>query len=85
VLNFFFPGLGYIYTGLGRNMGEIVFGVLIFVFYFVGFEVGYLIDILTYVPSTSPVNVSPYAALIILAFLLPFAFAYDGYRRAKLP
>ncbi len=84
-LNFFFPGLGYIYTGLGRNMGEIIFGALVFIFYFVGFEVGYLIDILTYVPPTTPVNVSPYATLILLAFLLPFAFAYDGYRRAKSP
>jgi len=83
VLNFFFPGLGYVYNGIGRNMGEIIFGALIFAFYFVGFEVGYLIDILTYVPPTTPVNVSPYAALILLAFLLPFAFAYDGYRRAR--
>jgi hypothetical protein len=85
VLNFFFPGLGYIYTGLGRDVGEIIFGALVFVLYFVGFEVGYLIDILTYVPQTTQVNVSPYAALILLAFLLPFAFAYDGYRRAKSP
>jgi len=83
VLNFFFPGLGYIYTGLGRDTGLIIFGTLVFVFYFIGFEVGYLIDILTYVPPTTPVNVSPYAALILFAFLLPFAFAYDGYRRAK--
>jgi hypothetical protein len=82
-LNFFFPGLGYIYTGLGRDMGEIIFGALIFVFYFVGFEVGYLIDILTYVPPATPVNVSPYTALILLSFFLPFAFAYDGYQRAK--
>jgi len=77
------PGLGYIYTGLGRDTAEVVFGSLVFVFYFVGFEIGYLIDLLTYVPSNAPVNVSPYAALILLAFLLPFAFAYDGYRRAK--
>jgi len=83
VLNFFFPGLGYVYAGLGRDMGEVIFGGLVFLFYFVGFEVGYLIDIITYVPSTAPVSVSPYAALILLAFLLPFAFAYDGYRRVK--
>jgi hypothetical protein len=82
-LNFFFPGLGYVYTGFGRDAGEVVFGALVFVLYFIGFEVGYLIDILTYVPPTTPVNVSPYTALILLAFLLPFAFAYDGYRRAK--
>jgi len=84
VLNFFFPGLGYIYTALGRDTGQIIFGALVFVFYFIGFEVGYLVDILTYVSPTTSVNVSPYAALILLAFLLPFAFAYDGYRRAKL-
>jgi len=85
VLNFFFPGLGYIYTGIGRNMTEIIFGALVFIFYFIGFEVGYLIDTLTYIPPTTPAAVSPYAALILLAFLLPFAFAYDGYKRAKLP
>jgi len=85
VLNFFFPGLGYIYTGIGRDTREIIFGTLVFIFYFVGFEVGYLINILTYVPSTTPVNVSPYAALLLLAFLMPLAFAYDGYRRAKSP
>lgn len=83
MLNFIFPGLGYIYIGLGRDMGETIFGALVFIFYFIGFEVGYLIDILTYVPSTTPVSISPYATLILLAFLLPFAFAYDGYRRAK--
>jgi len=84
-LNFFFPGLGYVYVGLGRDTGEIIFGGLVFVLYFIGFEVGYLIDLITYVPSTTPANVSPYAVIILLAFLLPFAFAYDGYRRAKSP
>jgi hypothetical protein len=83
ILNFLFPGTGYIYTGLGRDIGEVIFGALVFVFFFLGFEVGYLIDILTYVAPSTPVSVSPYAALILLAFLLPFAFAYDGYRRAK--
>jgi hypothetical protein len=84
-LNFFFPGLGYVYLGLNHDAGEVIFGGLVFVLYFIGFEVGYLIDLITYVPSTTPVSVSPYAALILLAFLLPFAFAYDGYRRAKSP
>jgi hypothetical protein len=83
VLNFFFPGLGYVYVGLGRDMGETIFGALVFVFYFIGFEVGYLVDAITYVPSSTPASISPYAALILLAFLLPFAFAYDGYRRAR--
>jgi len=84
-LNFFFPGLGYIYIGLGRNTGEIIFGGLVFVCFFIGFEVGNVIDLITYVPPTTQVSVSPYTAVILLAFLLPFAFAYDGYRRAKSP
>jgi len=84
-LNFLFPGLGYIYIGLGRATGETIFGGLVFVFYFIGFEVGNVIDLITYEPPTTPVNVSPYTAVILLAFLLPFAFAYDGYRRAKSP
>lgn len=71
------------YTGLGRNIGELIFGVLVFVFFFIGFELGFIIDIFTYTPSATPNSVSPYAALIFLAFLLPFAFAYDGYQRAK--
>jgi hypothetical protein len=82
-LNFFFPGLSYVYVGLGSDTGETILRDLVFVFYFIGFEVGYPIDLLTYVPSTTPVNDSRHTALILLAFLLPFAFAYDGYRKAK--
>jgi len=84
-LNFFFPGLGYMCVGLSRDTGEVIFGGTIFVLYFIGFEIGYLIDLITYMPTNTPASVSPYATLILLAFLLPFAFAYDGYRRAKSP
>jgi len=72
-------------VGLSRDTGEVIFGGTIFVLYFIGFEIGYLIDLITYMPTNTPASVSPYATLILLAFLLPFAFAYDGYRRAKSP
>jgi hypothetical protein len=82
-LNFLLPGAGYVYTGIGRDMGEVIFGVLVFTFFFIGFEVTFIAEALTYSPSPSSSSVSPDAALIFLVFLLPFAFAYDGYRRAK--
>jgi len=84
-LNLFLPGTGYVYVGMGRNIGEMIFGTLVFLFYFVGFEVTFVAELFTYTPSvpTSTGSVSPYDALIFLVFLLPFAFAYDGYRRAR--
>ena len=83
LLNLFLPGVGYIYTGIGRDSGQAIFGVLIFVFFFIGLEVGVVASAITYTPSGTTGSISPYAALIFLTFLLPFAFAYDGYRRAK--
>lgn len=71
------------YTGAGRDVGQVIFGILVFLFFFIGFEVGFIFDISTYAPSSYVAPVSPYAALISLAFFLPFAFAYDGYCRAK--
>jgi len=82
VLNLLIPGTGYIYTGFGRDMGELIFGGLVFLFYFIGFEVGVVGEALT-TPTPASGPVSPYAAVLLLAFLLPFAFAYDGYRRAR--
>lgn len=82
LLNFFFPGVGYAYTGLGRDTSEVIFGALVFVFFFLGFEVGVVGDAFTTtVTSTAPP--SAFAPLLLLVFLLPFAFAYDGYHRAK--
>ncbi len=88
LLNLFLPGLGYVYTGIGRDAGEMIFGALVFVFFFIGFDVSVVGNILTTLPTSTsppptPVSVSPFEALILLLFLLPFAFAYDGYRRAK--
>ena len=93
LLNFFLPGLGYVYVGIGREAGEMVFGVLVFIFYFVGFYVTFAAEILAIAPTTTSTaassaastgSASPFASLVLLVALLPFAFAYDGYRRAKL-
>jgi hypothetical protein len=82
ILNLFIPGTGYIYTGFGRDTGELIFGGLVFLFYFIGFEVGVVGEALT-TPVSASGPISPYASVLLLAFLLPFAFAYDGYRRAR--
>jgi hypothetical protein len=83
ILNFFFPGIGYLYNGIGRDKTQIVFGILVFVFYFIGFEVTIPLVGLTSPPAAPGTTYSPYATLVFLAYLGPFAFAYDGYRRAK--
>ena len=57
---------------------------MVFIFFFIGFEVFFIGTLLTTSPATTTTtHASPYDALILLVFLLPFAFAYDGYRRAK--
>ncbi len=84
LLNFFLPGLGYVYVGIGHDTGELIFGALVFLFYFVGWEVAFASIFLSGNPSSASTSASsPLAALIALVFLLPFAFAYDGYRRAS--
>ena len=84
LLNFFLPGLGYVYVGIGQDTGELIFGGLVFLFYFIGWEVAFASIILNGTPSSSPTSSpSPVAALVFLVFLLPFAFAYDGYQRAS--
>ena len=83
LLNFFLPGLGYVYVGIGQDTGELIFGGLVFLFYFIGWEVAFASIILSgTLPSSSTSAPPPLAALITLVFLLPIAFAYDGYRRA---
>jgi len=87
LLNLFLPGLGYVYNGLGRNSAETVMGILVFVFYFIGYGVAFVLTILTTktTSSTTSSTSSPFAALIILSFLMPIAFAYDAYHRANRP
>ena len=71
------------YVGIGHDTGELIFGALVFLFYFVGWEVAFTSIILSGSPPSSTSAPPPLAALITLVFLLPFAFAYDGYRRAS--
>jgi hypothetical protein len=83
LLNFFLPGIGYLYIGIGRDLGELVFGAVVFVAYVIGIDATVVGGILSYSPTSSSGPASPYDFLANLVFLLPFAFAYDGYRRAK--
>ena len=82
LLNLFLPGLGYVYNGIGRDSGQLVFGVLVFLFYFIGLGGSILADFL-FPPAVQASGSSPLEALAVLALLLPIAFAYDGYHRAS--
>ncbi len=82
-LNFFFPGLGYIYNGIGRDGKQVVFGALIALSLALTFYVGVISQIMSSPSTSEPVSAATYLAF--LYFLLPFAVAYDGYQRAKSP
>jgi hypothetical protein len=82
LLNLFLPGLGYVYNGAGRDVGQLVFGILVFVFYFIGLGGTLAADFLS-PPPVQPSGASPLDALALLLFMLPIAFAYDGYHRAS--
>ena len=78
-LNFFLPGTGRAYLGAGRPSS----GPLIFVAYVIDADASFVANILTYAPASSPTSASPHIYIFHPVFLLPFAFAYDGHRRAK--
>jgi len=84
ILNFFLPGFGYIYAGIGRDTKLIVFGILIFLSVAVIFYSSVANTIFS-PASTTPTSgsVGPFVDLAPLYFILPFALAYDGYHRAK--
>jgi len=83
VLNLLFPGIGYIYNGVGRDTHQIIMGLMVFAFFFFGFGVSIIIVAATTPSGASTGGHSPYAELVLLAYLLPVAFAYDGYHRAS--
>ncbi|MDA4128144.1 MAG: hypothetical protein OK422_01560 [Thaumarchaeota archaeon] len=82
LLNLFFPGLGYVYNGVDRDTGQMIFGVFVFISFFIGFEVAISAIALT-TTGVTRAPTSPYAGLIILIYLLPIGLAYDGYHRAN--
>jgi hypothetical protein len=83
ILNFFLPGMGYIYNGIGVDSSQLVFGILCFLALFLGIFVPSVIDALFVSTSTSTTQgFLPIDYLSIFVFLIPFALAYDGYRRA---
>lgn len=69
LLNFFFPGAGYLYTGRRRALG------LIFLLGAIG---------LTFVEqSLEPVDITLYWTMFATVFLMNTAFAVDGYQEAR--
>ena len=84
ILNFFLPGFGYIYAGIGRDTKLIVFGILIFLSVAVIFYASVANTIFSPAPTTATQpSVGPFVYIAPLYFILPFALAYDGYQRAK--
>jgi hypothetical protein len=79
ILNFFLPGIGYAYAGWSKDKSMIFFGTIIFIAVFIGLYV----PIFGGPPSTTPVALPEIDVLETLIFLLPFAFAYDGYSRTN--
>jgi hypothetical protein len=85
ILNFFLPGIGYVYAGIGRDTKLIVFGTLIFLSVAVVFYSSFVNGILSAASApATPTQLNPLDYVALLYFLLPFALAYDGYHRAKL-
>jgi zinc-ribbon domain len=82
VLNFLFPGIGYVYNGAGVDSAQVVFGVLCFLALFFGIFVPSVLAALFY-PAPASSSVTLPDVLSILVFLVPIALAYDGYKRAE--
>lgn len=83
ILNFFLPGLGYVYNGIGRDKTQIVFGGLIFLSVFLGIFVPIFGAPATTTTGSSPPVISVIDLLSVLILLLPFALAYDAYARTN--
>ena len=85
LLNFFIPGAGYVYNGVGYDGPQVVFGIIVFLSVFIGFYIPLIGQ--AFLPSgssgTSAGYVSAIEVLSILLLILPFGLAYDAYRRAS--
>lgn len=81
VLNFFFPGLGYVYIGVGRNNKTAIFGILLFFSLTLYFYVSVLAGASGQTTATAATP-SLETDLAFLSLLFPVAVAYDAYQRA---
>jgi uncharacterized membrane-anchored protein len=71
-----------VYNEIGKNIGQLVFGSMVFLIHLVGYVVGLIGYLITSSFSSTP-SPSLFSSLVFLSYFLPFAFAYDGYRRGK--
>ncbi|MHB1908228.1 MAG: hypothetical protein ACYCQJ_05060 [Nitrososphaerales archaeon] len=86
LLNFFIPGAGYIYNGVGYDGPQVVFGIIVLLSVFIGFYIPLVGQ--AFLPSGSSAtsgagSVSAIEVLSILLLILPFGLAYDAFRRAS--
>lgn len=82
ICNFFVPGMGYIYNGVGRDRSQIIFGAILFLGYLLGFIQLFGAFILGFVlfsgsEPTAP-GFFPPIVLDLSYFIVPLALAYDG-------
>ncbi len=80
-MNFFLPGLGYVYIGMGRDGKTLFFGLLILLAVALTFYVGVIGDAIS--PRDIPSLPAWEETFGLLGLLTPIAFAYDGYHRAQ--
>jgi hypothetical protein len=83
ILNFFLPGLGYVYNGIGRERSQIIFGFFVFLSVFLGVYVPLFGAPAAPSSSSAPSQVTVFDLLTLLILILPIGLAYDGYARAN--
>ncbi len=83
ILNFFLPGIGYVYNGLGKEMNQIVFGVIVFLSVFVGVYVPLFGAPASASSTTATPQITVFNLLTLLILILPIGLAYDAYARAS--
>jgi zinc-ribbon domain len=82
--NLFFPGLGYVHTGAGHNSREVIIGILLPVSPTLVFYATVINGLMSPVSSTPQVTHTLITNVGLLPFLIPVAFAYNGYQSATL-
>ncbi len=83
ILNFFLPGLGYVYNGIGRETSQVIFGVIVFLSVFLGVYVPLFGAPASPTSGSAAPQITVYDLLTLLILILPLGLAFDGYARAK--